>query len=139
MNDLENWELVFIIPLAPCGKARARGTGGGRFYTPLETRAMQRITGNVARREMRLRKLKPLTGPVWFRVTAFFCDKEKIGEWAAVKPDWDNIGKLVSDALNGIAYIDDKQIVDSSTKKIYGNGNAVVVTVRPALPMETAT
>lgn len=26
------------------------------------------------------------------------------------KPDWDNCGKAVSDALNGIAYVDDSQI-----------------------------
>ncbi len=36
-----------------------------------------------------------------------------------VKPDWDNIGKLVADALNGIAYEDDKCIVDAQVRKFY--------------------
>ena len=27
------------------------------------------------------------------------------------KPDWDNIGKIVSDALNGIAWEDDNQVM----------------------------
>lgn len=36
-----------------------------------------------------------------------------------VKPDWDNIGKLVADALNGIAYDDDKCIVDAQVRKFY--------------------
>ena len=38
-----------------------------------------------------------------------------------VKPDWDNIGKLVADALNGVAYDDDKCIVDAQVKKIYSD------------------
>ena len=37
-----------------------------------------------------------------------------------VKPDWDNTGKLVSDALNGILWMDDKQIVEGSVSKWYG-------------------
>ena len=35
------------------------------------------------------------------------------------KPDWDNIGKVVSDSLNQIAYRDDAQIVDSQVRKFY--------------------
>lgn len=37
-----------------------------------------------------------------------------------VKPDWDNIGKLIADALNGIAFDDDKSIVDGRVIKLYG-------------------
>lgn len=36
-----------------------------------------------------------------------------------VKPDYDNIGKLVADALNGTAYKDDKDIVVGLTAKKY--------------------
>ena len=36
-----------------------------------------------------------------------------------VKPDCDNIIKAVLDALNGIAYKDDKQVVDVSCQKYY--------------------
>ena len=35
------------------------------------------------------------------------------------KPDTDNILKIVCDALNGIAYYDDKQIVEATVKKLY--------------------
>lgn len=38
-----------------------------------------------------------------------------------VKPDWDNLGKLVSDALNGIAYRDDKYVVDAVVRKFYSD------------------
>lgn len=33
------------------------------------------------------------------------------------KPDWDNVGKLVCDALNGIAYRDDQQVVSCTVTK----------------------
>ena len=33
------------------------------------------------------------------------------------KPDWDNIGKSVCDALNGLAYNDDSQIVEATVSK----------------------
>ena len=37
-----------------------------------------------------------------------------------VKPDVDNIAKAVLDALNGVCYADDKQVVAFSLCKIYG-------------------
>ena len=36
------------------------------------------------------------------------------------KPDWDNVGKIVSDALNEIAYHDDAQVYDAHIVKEYG-------------------
>ena len=35
------------------------------------------------------------------------------------KPDWDNIGKAISDSLNGVAYRDDAQIVSVQFEKYY--------------------
>ena len=39
--------------------------------------------------------------------------------WPAKKPDSDNIAKVVLDALNGIAYHDDTQIIKLSVTKAY--------------------
>lgn len=36
-----------------------------------------------------------------------------------VKPDWDNFGKVASDALNGVIWKDDAQIVDGRVSKFY--------------------
>lgn len=36
-----------------------------------------------------------------------------------IKPDWDNVGKLIADALNGVAYYDDKYVVDGMARKFY--------------------
>ena len=49
-----------------------------------------------------------------------------------VKCDWDNIGKIVCDALNGIAYHDDKQVVDGQVRKFYSDQPRVVVTIQEA-------
>ena len=38
-----------------------------------------------------------------------------------VKPDFDNIGKLIADALNKVAYDDDKCIVDAQVRKFYSD------------------
>lgn len=41
--------------------------------------------------------------------------------WPTKKPDWDNVAKLVADALNGAAYRDDSQIVTAHTIKRWAN------------------
>lgn len=45
------------------------------------------------------------------------------------KPDFDNIGKVICDALNKIAYRDDSQIVDAQVRKFYSDRPRVVVTI----------
>ena len=45
------------------------------------------------------------------------------------KPDYDNIGKVVCDSLNGIAYRDDAQIVDGLVRKFYSDDPRVVVKI----------
>lgn len=50
----------------------------------------------------------------------------------AVKPDADKVARSVGDALNGIVYRDDAQIVELVVRKLYTTGIAgVTVTVRP--------
>lgn len=48
-----------------------------------------------------------------------------------VAPDWDNIAKTI-DALNGIVWLDDKQIVSGFVEKIYGMDPRLEVIVEPA-------
>ena len=44
-------------------------------------------------------------------------------------PDIDNLGKCVKDALNKIAYKDDRQIVRSVNNKIYSDEDRVCITI----------
>ena len=46
------------------------------------------------------------------------------------KPDFDNVAKVVCDSLNGIAYHDDKQIVDGMFRKFYSDRPRVEVIIR---------
>jgi len=45
--------------------------------------------------------------PKWLRPRMPFCKK----------PDWDNLGKTVADALNGVAYHDDSQVTAAHVYK----------------------
>lgn len=46
------------------------------------------------------------------------------------KPDCDNIAKIILDALNGIAYSDDKQVVKMSVMKMYSEEPRAEVVLR---------
>lgn len=48
------------------------------------------------------------------------------------KPDFDNIGKVVCDSLNGIAYRDDAQVVDAMVRKFYSEQPRVEVVIQEA-------
>lgn len=95
---------------------------------------------------------RPLAGPVRLTVTAVFPIPQSFrGELRDAclrglvpcisKPDRDNIEKLVCDALNGLAWVDDSQIVDGPVVKRYGSPPRLEVTVEevdisriPAIP-----
>ena len=47
-----------------------------------------------------------------------------------VKPDLDNVAKLVYDALNGVAWYDDNAIVDTQVRKFYSDTPRVEVFIR---------
>jgi len=80
----------------------------------------------------------PITGPVHFALRAQFLPPlswskkkrdEAMNAWCISKVDVDNIVKAWSDALNGIVYLDDNQIVSIIASKKYGPEDVVVVTV----------
>ena len=49
------------------------------------------------------------------------------------KPDADNLAYLVTNALKGIVYEDDKQVCAEHIYKFYGAEEKTVITVRPIL------
>lgn len=108
---------------------RARLTKTGIHFTPKQTRVKEATIAALAEEVMRGRAR--LEGAVEMDVIA--CSEipqswsKKKREAAArgeirptSRPDWDNLGKLFSDALNGIVYRDDAQVVDARVRKIYG-------------------
>ena len=53
------------------------------------------------------------------------------------KPDIDNILKVVADALNGVAYLDDVQVIEVNADKTYSEEEGLLVTVREYVKEET--
>ncbi len=57
----------------------------------------------------------------------------------AKKPDMDNVVKIIADSLNGVAYKDDKQIVDTMVRKFYSDIPRVVVTIQSVTDADSPT
>ena len=116
--------LKFTIEGEPQGKARPRVTRGGKHtYTPKKTKDYQGLVQMLAPKEY-------LEGPLKMEIIAYFkIPKSKSKKIKALmesgdirptkKPDYDNIGKIIADSLNGISYKDDSQIVRGTVEKWY--------------------
>ena len=125
--------ITFTVPGLPQGKGRARMTRSGHAYTPEKTRSYESAVAWAAAQAMVGNPM--MVGPVAIRVEAFFVKPKSWSKKKAAattlhtgKPDWDNIGKALSDACNGIVYADDSQIAEASITKRYGDRAEVIVT-----------
>ena len=122
----------FWIPGQPIGKARARvfrnrHTGKCHGVTPAKTRAWEDAAILVMRMQWRGRA--PALSPVYLRIEAIFDPPKKLADVCRLgsgyvphtaKPDWDNVGKAVSDALQKAGVIrDDSQVHSGSINKHY--------------------
>lgn len=116
----------FTIPGKPMGQPRVRFARMGNFvktYDPKEATSYKATIIQLAREV----GITPMEGPIRLAVTAYMPRPKRLcrksdpqGELdAECKPDWDNIGKIVSDALNGVAYADDSQIIEGRVLKKY--------------------
>lgn len=125
----------FTIPGAPQGKERPRFTKNGYAYTPAKTRDYEKMVAWAYHAEAHG---TVFDGPISASIVAVFpiphSWSKKKRETAAggcllpmVKPDLDNIAKIVLDSLNGIAYKDDAAITDLTVIKRYGTRPCVIV------------
>ena len=121
-------ELIFeiFIPMAPHGKQRPRvvrrKTKKGIIpiaITPDQTVSDEHL---IRFHVGQAWKAAPLDEPLILTVTAYFDrpkSKPKKVVFPTGKPDWDNLGKLVCDSLNGLLWRDDSVIVDGGVRKRY--------------------
>jgi Holliday junction resolvase RusA-like endonuclease len=91
--------LVFMVPGEPIPKARPRVVRGGTYTPPRTTQAEGRIREYL---KVAYPHLRPSESA--YAVTLEFQFK------GVGRGDWDNYAKLVCDALNGIVWMDDRQI-----------------------------
>lgn len=116
-------------------KARPRFSKYGHVYTTPKTRAYEKIVKTTA-----IDKNVPcITTALKIKIMvyksipkSFSKEKRRLAESGkilpVVKPDIDNYVKAVLDGLNGILFLDDKQICDLSVGKRYSNYPRVEVT-----------
>lgn len=127
----------FEIKGKPVGKGRPRFRRMGNFvqaYTPANTAEYEKLV------KLRFQNSGgAITDkPVRVEIVAFFAPpkstrKRDKAEMLAnrilpvKKPDCDNIAKIILDALNKIAYIDDSQVIELVVKKRYSAEAKVTV------------
>lgn len=135
--------IQLTLDIEPVAKERPRFTRYGRTYTPKKTATFEKQI-----RDAFLLKYKGETMPMWSRDTPLVAiasfgksipksySKKKHkqclnGEAAPTsRPDVDNYLKAVLDALNGLAFEDDSQIVRTIAEKQYSETPYVQITIR---------
>ena len=129
----------FKIDGEPVGKARhryVRQGNGVRSYTPEKTVWYEELVKTSYLEQVKDQQM--LEGPLNAKITAFFKIPKRTtkrdtlkmikGEIIPTKkPDLDNIAKTVLDALNGVAFHDDKQIATLFVEKYYSDAPRVEV------------
>ncbi len=133
------------MPGAPVGKGRPRITtigGRPRAFTSAKTRQAEAEIAAAASAVMGSRP--PSESPVAVGIVAVhqvpqsWTKARKLaamsGEVVPAKPDLDNVGKAVLDAMNGVAYADDVQVIRLTLEKEFGAVPGVHVVVREILP-----
>jgi Holliday junction resolvase RusA-like endonuclease len=135
------FQVTYSVEGDPVGKQRPRFSRG-RTYTPKKTVDYESLIASKASQAMG--SSEPLQTPVaifiWINhpIPASYSKKRKesclIGlEWPK-KPDLDNVAKVFLDAMNGIVYKDDVQVVKLRVSKRYYTEASVHVLVREELP-----
>lgn len=131
--------ITITIDGTPVSKLRPRVTKKGITFTPAKTRKWENYARLAAQTQMQ--GFPPLEGALYLRVAATFPIPETWPRWKreqalagkmghTAKPDGDNVLKAVKDALNGIAWIDDAQVVTHTMGKLYGTKPGIQIEVK---------
>jgi Holliday junction resolvase RusA-like endonuclease len=114
--------LDIFVQMEPQGKPRPPFAFRGRTYTPGETREAEARIKTACEATLAREGKEPHKGPVDLSIIAVLhrpvtCRREE----PTVRPDWDDLGRIISDALNGVLYEDDAQVVRAAVQKIYAH------------------
>ena len=137
--------VTFKLDADPVGKQRARYARRGNFvqtYTPDKTRNYEALLKDAAIEAMG--SSEPLETPVslylYIRVPIpKSCTKKRLeaisngSEKPIKKPDSSNILKSVEDAMNGVVYKDDCQIINHHMTRVYSSLPGVDICVKECL------
>ncbi len=123
--------IAFTIPGEPVAFARSGGNDKIRF-TPKRQRDFMALCKLAAHKAMD--GAEPMQGPIELQIRATYLvpkswpkKRAATARWRTSKPDADNIGKIIADAMNEIVYVDDAQVAHLTVQKTYGRVAAVTV------------
>lgn len=132
----------FTVPGKPQTKARPRFTRRGGVYTKKETVDYEKtvrtcFSAATTQEDYLIKK----DGPILVCIDAYFpipISWTKRKQLAAKdgmyphtsKPDFDNVAKIITDALNGLAWKDDSHIVSATVRKAYSENPRVEIIIR---------
>ena len=134
--------VTFNVYGEPVAKGRPRFTRQGRTYTPKKTHDYESEVAMMAKAAMGSQE--PLETPIavyiyaTYTIPASYSKKRREAclngfEKHTKRPDADNVGKTIMDAMNGVVYKDDCQITNLHIKKVYGTTAMVEVLVKEDL------
>jgi len=142
-------KISFVIPGKPTGKGRPKFFRRGNFvgtYTPEKTASYENLVKVIfmeaAAKSSEWKKADretPIRATIscWTDVPASWSKKKKMAAiWNTKKPDSDNVAKIILDALNGLAFEDDSQVVALDVQKRYGSGQNTTVRLDTELNYE---
>lgn len=127
----------------PKGKGRPKFSKQGHAYTPSDTREYEALIVTAYRAAYHGFKF-PKETQLDLRIRAYYPipkSDSKANRMKKlknelrpknIKPDIDNVVKIVCDALNDVAYHDDTQIVDQQARKFYSDQPRVEILLKEA-------
>lgn len=113
--------IQFVVPGKPVPKGRPRVMRNGHTFTPKRTKDYETLVAVWALNAISGIHWLLLKGPLSIRIEFYGCDG---------RSDWDNLAKAICDALNGVIYIDDCQIVHAIVIKHWAEKGTERTSVR---------
>lgn len=101
------------IEATPIPKGRPRLNSNGVVYTPRRTKEFEELIGWYTKAFIK----KPYETPI----------KLLIDIYSRTRADIDNLAKSIMDGLNGVAYIDDRQVIDLRIRKFNQVGKEKII------------
>ena len=140
--DEEMKAIRFSVPGQPYGKQRPKFARVGNYvktYTPDETVSYENLVKMMFREAAKGKRFKD-EEMLDVRIIAYYEIPKSTSKKRkklmlehkirpTKKPDWDNIGKIICDSLNKVAYHDDSAVVDAQVRKFYSEQPRVDVTI----------
>lgn len=147
IDDEAMRQIRFSIPGSPFGKQRPKFSRRGQYvktYTPDETVRYENLV-KLMYQQAAKGKMFSSDAMLDVRIIAYYSIPKSVSKKKrkamlehkirpVKKPDWDNIGKIICDSLNLVAYHDDSAVVDAQVRKFYSENPRVDVSIRVIEP-----